>query len=55
MIEAMGYGEEAYQLTLGKPARMQDLVSIFDSGDDLVPVTVRKQREFYDKWLRNLK
>ena len=55
MIEAMGYGEKAYQLTLGKPALMQDLVSIFDSRDDLIPVTVQKQREFYDKWLRSLK
>jgi hypothetical protein len=55
MIEAMGYGEKAYQLTLGKPALTQDLVSIFDFRDDLIPATVQKQREFYDKWLRSLK
>jgi hypothetical protein len=55
MIEAMGYGEKAYELTLGRPALTQDLVSIFDSRDDLIPVTVQRQREFYDKWLRSLK
>jgi hypothetical protein len=55
MIEAMGYGEKAYRLTLGRPALMQDLVSIFDYEANLIPVTVQKQSEFYDKWLRSLR
>jgi hypothetical protein len=55
MIESMGYGEKAYQLTLGKPALAGDLVSVFDLGHGLVPATVKQQREFYDSWLKSLK
>ena len=54
MIEGMGGGEKAYKLVFGRPARRADLVSIFDCGSDVVPSTVRRQREFYEKWLKSL-
>ncbi|MFC5743573.1 hypothetical protein [Dyella tabacisoli] len=55
MIESMGCGERAYRLTLGKPALRQDLVSIFDFGSDVVPVTVKDQQRFYELWLKSLR
>ena len=54
MIESMGCGDKAYRLTLGMPARTQDLVSIFDHGDDVVPATVESQERFYELWLTSL-
>lgn len=54
MIVAMGHGEKAYRLTLGKSARSIDLVNIFDIGDDVVPCTINDQREYYERWLKSL-
>jgi len=54
MIVAMGHGEKAYKLTLGKPARSADLVNIFDVSDEVVPSTIKAQREFYESWLKSL-
>jgi len=50
----MGAGEMAYKLTLGKKAKTEDLVSIFDVGADIVPATVNQQKDFYNDWLRSL-
>jgi len=55
MIESMGYAEKAYRQTLGRAARLADLVNIFDIGPDLVPTTVDAQLEFHQKWLDSLK
>ena len=55
MLESMGSGEKAYRLTLGVPAKTSDLVSIFASGADMRPTTVRQQEEFYQRWLASLK
>jgi hypothetical protein len=55
MIEAMGCGERAYQLSMGKPALTVDLVSIFDSAPGMVPSTVEEQQKFYNAWLESLR
>jgi hypothetical protein len=54
MIEAMGYGEKAYRLTMGRPALNSDLVCIFDVGSDIIPSTVDQQQNFYNSWLGSL-
>lgn len=46
----MGLGLKACLLTIGKHAA--DLVEIFDDGPDVVPVSVARQREFFNEWLR---
>ena len=37
MARDMGQGLRAYKMTLGKHAKMADLVDIFDEGADVVP------------------
>jgi hypothetical protein len=54
MIKSMGSGEQAYRLKLGFPAKIEDLVSIFDCDPKVNPVSVKEQLEFYDKWLKSL-
>lgn len=54
MSRSMGYGVKAYRLVLGEPARTNDLVSIFDSGPDISPVSVDEQKHFYHTWLTSL-
>ena len=44
----MGAGLKAYRFSLGRAARLEDLVFIFETGDDVVPVTVQEQREYYE-------
>ena len=54
MLRSMGYGDKAYKLTMGKPARQEDIVSLFDSDKDVFPTTVDEQEKFYEEWLRSL-
>jgi hypothetical protein len=42
----MGQGLTAYRITMGKHAREENLVDIFEYGPDVVPATVAQQREF---------
>ncbi|MEZ6046262.1 MAG: hypothetical protein R3C11_11975 [Planctomycetaceae bacterium] len=51
MSLSMSGGRMAYRMTPGKQARMQDLVDIFDTEPDLVPVTVEAQKAFFERWL----
>lgn len=53
MIESMGDGRKAYRLTLGKQAKMTDLVEIFETADDVRPVPFEKQQDFYNRWLNS--
>lgn len=53
MSRDMG-GEKAYKLKLGRPARTNDLVSIFDSGPDVQPTSIEDQLKFYHEWLNSL-
>lgn len=50
MILSMGNAENAYQLTLGKHGRIEDLVNIFATSPEIVPVSVDEQEAFYAKW-----
>lgn len=54
MIRSMGTGEKAYKLTMGKQALNEDLVSIFNAGPDIDPVTIEEQEYFYTNWLKSL-
>jgi hypothetical protein len=54
MSAGMGVGDMAYRMTLGKRARQVDLVNIFDTGPDVKPTTVARQKEFYNRWLESL-
>lgn len=55
MIQAMGYGDKAYKLSLGAPAKLADLVNIFELDSDFVASTVVSQQEFYEQWLKSLR
>jgi hypothetical protein len=50
----MGAGLKAYRVSLGRAARIEDLVFIFDTGNDVVPVTVQVQRVYFEAWFRSL-
>jgi hypothetical protein len=50
----MGGGLRAYRLRLGIQARTDDLVFIFDTGEDVEPVSVDEQRSFYKQWLESI-
>ncbi len=53
MARDMGQGLRAYRLTVGKHAKMSDLVEIFDEGADVIPATVDAQEQFYRDWLES--
>lgn len=55
MSRSMGGGLRAYKLTLGQPAKTDDLVSIFGSDPGLEPATIAEQEAFYRLWLVSLK
>lgn len=50
----MGYGRKAYKLQLGQQAKTADLVDIFETADDVEPVTIEEQQSFYQKWLKSI-
>ena len=54
MSGAMGTGEIAYKLTMGKPALSQDLVSIFETDPSIIPVTYKEQQDYFNEWLSSL-
>jgi hypothetical protein len=55
MCRDMGNGLKAYRMKIGSRVGEGDLVSIFDSGSDVDPVSVESQREFFDRWLESSK
>jgi hypothetical protein len=55
MARDMGAGLKAYKLEVGKNARRQDLVDIVAAGPDVIPASVKLQREFYEEWLASPK
>ena len=55
MIAAMGYGEKAYRLTMGRQALNADLVSIFDVDLEGRTVSTKEQDAYYQRWLASLK
>jgi hypothetical protein len=46
----MAAGLKAYKAELGKPTQMKDLVHIFETGEDVEPVSVAEQRAFQQAW-----
>jgi hypothetical protein len=54
MSSSMGEGELAFRLSLGKPARLKDLVSIFDYNPSIVPSTIGEQESYFQEWLRSV-
>lgn len=54
MIASMGEGRKAYRLFLGKQAKMEDIVDIFEYDGNAICVSVERQREFYVRWLKSI-
>jgi len=52
MARDMGQGLKAYRLEMGRPGR--DLVGIFESGPDVNPSSVERQRAFWTDWLASI-
>jgi hypothetical protein len=46
----MGYGTWTYKLAFGQPGLKKDIVSIFDSGNDVIPATCAEQRFYFRLW-----
>ena len=51
MCRDMGSGLCAYRLTGSKPGRNSQ-VGIFEEGEDVIPATVAKQRQFFEDFIR---
>ncbi|WP_349735281.1 hypothetical protein [Pseudomonas jessenii] len=54
MSRQMSGGRKAYLVKIGKQARRDNLVDIFDCVDSSFVGTVEQQIEFYREWLRSL-
>jgi hypothetical protein len=55
MCRDMGRGLKLYKLSMGRLARMTDLVGIFDAGEDVELATVAEQAVYYEKWLASFR
>jgi len=53
MILDMGSARVAYKMAPGRSAKQEDLVSIFDTGTDVIPATIEEQERYYDEWYRD--
>lgn len=51
----MAAGLKVYKVMLGKEASIKDLVDIFETGEDVEPVSVAEQREFQEQWYESLR
>lgn len=51
----MGVGNKAYRIRLGQRPTVEDIVDIFDTHDDIVPVSVAVQRQYFEKWVGSVK
>jgi len=54
MSRGMGKGRKAYVLILGKQARINNLVDIFDYADASLIGTIEEQECFYKQWITSL-
>jgi hypothetical protein len=55
MSRQMSNGLKAYVLTLGRQASKGDVVEIFDETEEVEKLgSVKRQREYYDEWVRSL-
>jgi hypothetical protein len=53
MCRDMSAGMTAYRLKLGRKPERGDLVQIFDSGSDVIPAFVSRQKENFEDWLKS--
>lgn len=55
MARQMSNGLKAYVITMGRKASRDDIVNIFDETEELEKIgSVKRQREFFDEWIRSL-
>lgn len=54
MIISMGRGQKAYQLEMGKQAKMESLVDIFDACSSEEYATIEEQKQFFNEWCNSL-
>lgn len=54
MASQMAGGVVAYELTLGKPSDLDDIVNIFDYEDTDITNDIQQQHDFYKRWLESL-
>lgn len=50
----MGTGDKAIKKKMGEPTTMKDVVWIFDTGSDVIPSTIKEQREFLEVWAKSI-
>lgn len=55
MSREMSQGKTAYKTEIGKPARRENIVQIFEAGPDVISSKVHAQREYFESWLNSLK
>jgi len=53
MARDMGMGLKCYKLPKNRAATLDDLVPIFDAGDDVIPSTVDEQCAYAKAWFEN--
>ncbi|SFU83117.1 hypothetical protein SAMN05216350_1064 [Polaromonas sp. YR568] len=51
MARSMAGGKVAYKMQAGKHVTTADLVDIFSEGPDVIPATVKQQREYFEEWV----
>ncbi|MCF4970022.1 hypothetical protein CV014_24340 [Nostoc sp. CMAA1605] len=54
MALEMGLGLKVYKAKIGSYPTRRDLVRIFDTGEDVEPVTVEVQEEFQRQWVESI-
>ena len=54
MGRSMGGGRKAYRNVIGQPAR-DPVVSIFDSGPEIIAASVDEQESFHRQWVESLR
>jgi len=54
MQRSMGPAVLAYKMRIGSPALRQDIVSIFEADETVVPSTVEQQERFHRRWIASL-
>jgi len=53
MARDMGAGLRAYKMQIGRHATKEDLVDIFETGTDITPTTVQKQKDWFIEWVNS--
>lgn len=54
MSLVMGAGKKAFKLVLGERTKTESLVSLFDSGPDVILATVEQQDAFFELWTESV-